>query len=51
MNFIYLYFWLHRVFVAAHGLSPVMASGGCYYLVAMHGLLIAEPFLVVKHKL
>ena len=51
MNFIYFYFWLHWVFVAAHGLSLVMAGGDSYCLVAMHGLLIAEAFLVVEHKL
>ena len=26
--FIFIYFWLHWVFVAAHGLSLVAASGG-----------------------
>ena len=28
-KFIYTYFWLHWVFVAARGLSLVAASGGC----------------------
>ena len=40
-KFIYLfiiYFWLHWVFVAAHGLS----------LVAVRGLLIAVAFLVAE---
>ena len=27
-QFIYLFFWLHWVFVAVHGLSPVAVSGG-----------------------
>ena len=27
-NFIFIYFWLHWVFVAARGLSLVVASGG-----------------------
>ena len=30
--FIYFYFWLHWVFVAAHGLSLVLASGGYSWL-------------------
>ena len=44
---IYLLFW-YRVFVAAHGLSPVVASRG-YSLVVEHGLLIAVVSLVVEH--
>ena len=28
-KFIYFIFWLHWVFVAVHGLSLVVASGGC----------------------
>ena len=51
MNLIHFYFRLHWVFVAAHGLSLVTASGDSYCLVVMHGLLIAEAFLVVEHKL
>ena len=51
MNFIYFYFWLHWVFVAARGLSLVMGRRGYYCLVAVHGLLIAEAFLVVEYKL
>ena len=41
VNFI-LYFWLRWVFVAAHGLSPVMASEG-------YSLAVAS--LVVEHRL
>ena len=51
MNFIHFYFRLHWVFVAAHVLSLVTAGGDSYCLVVMHGLLIAEAFLVVEHKL
>ena len=40
-KFIYFYFWLHWVFVAARGLS----------LVAARGLLIAVASLVVEHRL
>ena len=48
---IYLfYLWLCWVFVAACGLSPVMASGG-YSLVAVCGLLIAVVSLIVEHRL
>ena len=37
--FIFLFFWLHWVFVTAHGLS----------LVALHGLLIVVASLVAEH--
>ena len=43
-------FWLHRVFVAACGLSLVAASGG-YSLAVVHGLLIAVASLVVERWL
>ena len=33
------YFWLHRVFLASHGLSIAVVSKG-YSLVAVHRLLI-----------
>ena len=47
LKFIYLfYLWLCWVFVAACGLSPVMASGG-YSLVAVCRLLIAIVPLIV----
>lgn len=37
-------FWLHWVFVAAHGLSLVTTSGS-YSLVAMHGLHVSESLI------
>ena len=46
---IYIYTWLHWVFVAVHRLSLVAASGG--YSVAVHWLLIAVVSLVVEHGL
>ena len=45
----FIYFWLHWVFVAAHGLSLVAASGG--YSVAVRGLLIAVASVVLEHWL
>ena len=47
MNF---YFWLHRVFVAALGLSLVAVSGG-YSLVLAQGLLIVVASLAAEHGL
>ena len=49
--FIYfiIYFWLHWVFIAAHGLSVVAASRG--YSVVVCGLLIAMASLVEEHQL
>ena len=41
---LFIYLWLCWVFVAAHGLSLVAASGG--YSVAVHRLLIAVAFLL-----
>ena len=43
-------FWLHWVFIAARGLSLVVASRG-YSLVEVHGLLIAVASLTAKHRL
>ena len=48
--FFFLYLWLRRVFVAAHGLSLVAASRGLLF-VAVHGLLIAVASLVAEHGL
>ena len=42
----FIYFWLCWVFVAAHGLSLVVASRG-HSLVVVCRLLIAVAFLVV----
>ena len=37
--FLFIYFWLHWVFVAARGLSLVAASGGgALFFVVVHGL-------------
>ena len=47
---LFIYFWLHWVFVAACGLSLVVVSGGLLF-VAVHGLLIAVASLVVEHGL
>ena len=43
-------FWLHWVFIAARGLSLVVASRG-YSLVEVRGLLIAVASLIAKHRL
>ena len=42
---IFIYFWLHWVFVAVHRLSLLVVSGGY-----MSGLLIAVTSLSVEHK-
>ena len=46
----FIYFWLRWVFVAAHRLSLVVASGG-YSSLAVHGLLIEVASLVVEYGL
>ena len=48
--FLFIYFWLHWVFIAVLGLSLVVASGS-YSLVAMLWLLIAVTSLVAEPKL
>ena len=47
---LFIYFWLHWVFIAAHGLSLVVASGVILF-VSMHGLLIAVASLAVEQGL
>ena len=47
---LFIYFWLHCVFVAACGLSLVVVSGGLHF-VAVHGLLIVVASLVAEHGL
>ena len=47
---LFIYFWLHWVFVAARGLSLVAVSGRLLF-VAVCGLLIAVASLVVEHGL
>ena len=49
-KFLFISFWLHWVFIVAHRLSLVAASGG-YSLVVVHGLLIAVASLVAEHRL
>ena len=46
---LFRYFWLHWVFIAALGLSLLVASRG-YSLVAARGLLIAVTSLVMEHR-
>ena len=46
----FLYFWPGWVFVAAHRLSLVKASGG-YSLAAVCGLRPAAASLVAEHRL
>ena len=45
---IYLFIWLHWVFVAARGLSAVVVSRG-HSRVAARTLLIVEASLLVEH--
>ena len=47
--YLFIYFWLRWVFVAARGLFLVAASGG--YSVAVCGLLTAVASLVAEHGL
>ena len=42
-------FWLHWVFVATHGLSLVVVSGG-YFLAVVLGLLIVVASLIAAHR-
>ena len=46
----FFFFWPRWVFVAAHGLSLVVASGGLLF-VAVRGLLIVVASLVAEHGL
>ena len=45
-NFLQIYFWMHWVFVAAHGLSLVAASWGDSLVV--RGLLITVASLITE---
>ena len=47
--FLFIY-WLRWVFIAACGLSLVVANGGLLFI-AVRGLLIAVASLVVEHGL
>ena len=51
MLHLFIYFCLRWIFIAAHRLSPVVATGGGCSLVAVHGLLIAVASRVVDHRL
>ena len=46
--YLFIYFWLHWVFVAAHRLSLVAASQDSS---SLRGLLIAVASLVAEHGL
>ena len=48
--YLFIYFWLRWVFVAARGLSLVGGEWGLL-LVVVHGLLIAVASLVAEHEL
>ena len=46
-RFILIYFWLHWVLVAVHGLFSSRSEQGLFF-VTVHGLLIAVASLVVE---
>ena len=48
--YLFIYFWLRWVFVAARGLSLVGSERGLLFL-TMRGLLIAVACLVAEHEL
>ena len=48
--YLFIYFWLCWVFVAAPGLSLVVVSRG-YSLVEMHRLLISMASFLAEHRL
>lgn len=39
--FLKFYFWLHRVFTAAHGFSLVAARGGPLFIAGQEALILA----------
>ena len=47
---LFIYFWLHWVFVAVRGLSLVAERGGLLSI-AVRGLLIVVASLVAEHRL
>ena len=47
---LFIYFWLHWVFVTVHRLSLVAASGKVLFI-AVRGLLITVASLVAEHGL
>ena len=48
--YLFIYFWLHWVFVAARGLSLVAVSGGLLFILVRR-LLTAVASLVAEHGL
>ena len=48
--YVFIYFWLHWIFVAAHGLFSSCGERGLLF-VAVCGLLIAVASLVAEHGL
>ena len=48
---LFIYFWLHWVFIVVPGLSLVAVSGGGLLFVAVCGLLTAVASLVVEQGL
>ena len=46
--YLFIYFWLHWVFISAHGLFSSGGERGLLF-VAARGLLIAVASLVVEH--
>ena len=50
LKILFIYFWLHWVFVAGCQLSLVAASKG-YSLIVVHGLLIVVDSLAAEHRL
>ena len=49
-NYLFIYFWLHWVFVAACGLFSSCDERGLLFI-AVHDLLIAVVSIVVEHGL
>ena len=48
LSYLFIYFWLHWVFVGARGLSVVAVSGG-YSSFVVRGLLIVVASVVAEH--
>ena len=48
--YLFIYFWLRWVFIAAHGLFPSCGERGLLFVAAC-GLLIAMVSLVAEHRL
>ena len=48
--YLFIYFWLHWIFVAAHGFFSSCGERGLLF-VEVRGLLIAVASLVAEHRL